>query len=224
MRWTVPNILTIMRLLAAPGLVVMFMYFQRPWADLFALTLFVLAAATDWFDGFLARSWNQQSRFGAMLDPIADKVMVMIALFVITGFQGMNPWIMFPATLIVFREVFVSGLREFLGADAGKLAVTTLAKWKTTAQMVAIATLFSTGVFEHYFGMNSFGMDIQMISDTLAGIVPDEMGLRWKYMAMNVSWSLGLGLLWLSALLTLWTGWDYLNKALPFLRDPENLP
>ena len=84
MKWTVPNILTIMRLLAAPGLVVMFMYFQRPWADLFALTLFVLAAVTDWFDGFLARSWNQQSRFGAMLDPIADKVMVMIALFVIT--------------------------------------------------------------------------------------------------------------------------------------------
>ncbi len=224
MRWTIPNILTVMRLIAAPGLVVMFMYFARPWADLYALILFVLAAVTDWFDGFLARSWNQQSKFGAMLDPIADKVMVMIALFVITGFQGMDPLILFPATMIVFREVFVSGLREFLGADAGKLAVTKLAKWKTTLQMVAIATLFSTGVFEHYFGMHSFGMDIQMIRDTLEGVVDDEMGLRWKFAAMNYSWSIGLVLLWIAAVLTLWTGWDYLRKALPYLREPNEAP
>ena len=224
MKWNIPNILTVLRLLAAPGLVVMFMYFSRPWADLFALILFVLAAVTDWFDGFLARTWNQQSRFGAMLDPIADKVMVMIALFVITGFQGMDPLIVFPATIIVFREVFVSGLREFLGADAGKLAVTKLAKWKTTVQMIAIATLFSTGVFEHYFGMHSFGMDIQMIRDALTGAAPDEMGLRWKFTAMNYSWSIGLSLLWLAAALTLWTGWDYLQKSLPYLRDPENRP
>ncbi len=224
MKWNIPNILTVLRLLAAPGLVVMFMYFSRPWADLFALILFVLAAITDWFDGFLARTWNQQSRFGAMLDPIADKVMVMIALFVITGFQGMDPLIVFPATIIVFREVFVSGLREFLGADAGKLAVTKLAKWKTTVQMIAIATLFSTGVFEHYFGMHSFGMDIQMIRDALTGAAPDEMGLRWKFTAMNYSWSIGLSLLWLAAALTLWTGWDYLQKSLPYLRDPENRP
>ena len=224
MKWNIPNILTVLRLLAAPGLVVMFMYFSRPWADLFALILFVLAAITDWFDGFLARTWNQQSRFGAMLDPIADKVMVMIALFVITGFQGMDPLIVFPATIIVFREVFVSGLREFLGADAGKLAVTKLAKWKTTVQMIAIATLFSTGVFEHYFGMHSFGMDIQMIRDALTGAAPDEMGLRWKFTAMNYSWSIGLSLLWLAAALTLWTGWDYLQKSLPYLRAPENRP
>ena len=224
MKWNIPNILTVLRLLAAPGLVVMFMYFSRPWADLFALILFVLAAITDWFDGFLARTWNQQSRFGAMLDPIADKVMVMIALFVITGFQGMDPLIVFPATIIVFREVFVSGLREFLGADAGKLAVTKLAKWKTTVQMIAIATLFSTGVFEHYFGMHSFGMDIQMIRDALTGAATDEMGLRWKFTAMNYSWSIGLSLLGLAAALTLWTGWDYLQKSLPYLRDPENRP
>ena len=224
MKWNIPNILTVLRLLAAPGLVVMFMYFSRPWADLFALILFVLAAITDWFDGFLARTWNQQSRFGAMLDPIADKVMVMIALFVITGFQGMDPLIVFPATIIVFREVFVSGLREFLGDVAGTLKVTKLAKWKTTVQMIAIATLFSTGVFEHYFGMHSFGMDIQMIRDALTGAATDEMGLRWKFTAMNYSWSIGLSLLWLAAALTLWTGWDYLQKSLPYLRDPENRP
>ena len=221
MTWNIPNILTVLRLLAAPGLAIMFMYFSRPLADMFALILFVLAAITDWFDGFLARSWNQQSRFGAMLDPIADKVMVMIALFVIMADIGLDPRVLIPATLIVFREVFVSGLREFLGADAGKLAVTLLAKWKTTVQMIAIATLFSTGVFQHNFAVSSAGMDVQAISDILAGQADDEMGLRWKFWAMNSSWSIGLGLLWLASILTLWTGWDYLRKALPFLREPE---
>ena len=87
MRWTLPNILTVLRLLAAPGVAVMFLYFARPWADWFALVLFALAAATDWFDGYLARAWKQESKFGAMLDPIADKAMVVIALLVICGFS-----------------------------------------------------------------------------------------------------------------------------------------
>ena len=142
MTWTVPNILTLLRLLAAPGVAVMFLYFHRPWADWFALILFILAAVTDWFDGYLARLWKQESKFGAMLDPIADKAMVVIALVVLTGYSGMNPWLILPATVILFREVFVSGLREYLGADAGRLKVTKLAKWKTTTQMIAIAVLF----------------------------------------------------------------------------------
>jgi len=219
MTWNIPNTLTVLRLIAAPGLAVAFLYFTRPLADLFALVLFLLAAVTDWIDGFLARLWNQQSRFGAMLDPIADKAMVVIALMVITGFQGMNPWILLPATVIMFREVFISGLREFLGAQAGTLAVTNLAKWKTTAQMVAIATLFSTGVFEHYLGMHSFGMDNDMIQAVLRGEVEDVLGLRWKYHGMNYSWNLGVALLWLAAALTLATGWDYFRKAMPFLSD-----
>lgn len=219
MTWNIPNILTVLRLLAAPGLVVLFLYFTRPFADLFALVLFVVAALTDWFDGFLARAWNQQSRFGAMLDPIADKAMVIIALMVITGFQGMDPWILLPATVIMFREVFVSGLREFLGDKAGLLSVTKLAKWKTTAQMVAIAALFSTGVFEHYLGMHSYGMDIDTVRLILDGEIEDVMGLRWKYFGMNYSWTGGVALLWLAAALTLATGWDYFRKSLPFLRD-----
>lgn len=219
MTWNIPNVLTVLRLLAAPGLAIMFLYFARPFADLFALVLFVVAAVTDWFDGFLARAWNQQSRFGAMLDPIADKAMVVIALMVITGFQGMNPWILLPATIIMFREVFVSGLREFLGDQANLLSVTKLAKWKTTAQMVAIATLFSTGVFEHYLGMHSYGMDIDMVRDVLFGEAEDVMGLKWKYYGMNYSWTAGVILLWVAAGLTLLTGWDYFRKSLPFLRD-----
>ena len=115
MKWTLPNSLTVLRLLAAPGVAVMFLYFHRPYADWFALTLFVVAAITDYFDGYLARLWKQESKFGTMLDPIADKTMVVIALLIITGYSGMNPWLILPATVILFREVFVGGLREFLG-------------------------------------------------------------------------------------------------------------
>lgn len=214
-----PNILTILRLLAAPGVVIMFLYFHRPWADWFALILFVTAALTDFLDGYLARAWKQESKLGAMLDPIADKAMVVIALLVITGFSGMNPWILLPATLIMFREVFVSGLREFLGDTAGTLKVTQLAKWKTTMQMVAIALLFATGAFEHYFGMQSIGMNQQIVTDVLAGRIPDEMGLIWKYQGMIISWWAGITVLWLAGVLTLLTGWDYFRKAQPYLKD-----
>lgn len=219
MRMTIPNILTILRLLAAPGIAVMFLYFTRPWADWFALILFVLAAITDWFDGYLARLWKQESRFGAMLDPIADKAMVVIALLVVTGFSGMNPWILLPATIILFREVFVSGLREFLGASAGTLQVTKLAKWKTTAQMVALAVLFSQGLFEHFFVMQSYGMDVNLVDDILAGREEDIFGLRWKADGAIWSWWCGVVLLWIAALLTLQTGYDYFRKALPYLKD-----
>ena len=221
MKWTVPNILTLIRLLAAPGLAVMFLYFTRPYADWFALILFLGAAVTDWFDGYLARSWKQETKLGAMLDPIADKAMVVIALMVIVGFSGSHwtPWLVLPATVILFREVFVSGLREFLGDTAGTLKVTKLAKWKTTAQMVAIAVLFSQNIFEHYLVMSGFGMDAQMFEDIIAGREEDLLGLRWKLAGMEWTGRIGLWLLWLAAALTLVTGFDYLRKAVPYLKE-----
>ncbi|GFE64819.1 CDP-diacylglycerol--glycerol-3-phosphate 3-phosphatidyltransferase [Litoreibacter roseus] len=219
MTWNLPNILTVLRLFAAPGVAVMFLYFARPLADWLAFTLFVIAAATDWVDGYLARAWKQESKFGAMLDPIADKAMVIIALLVITGFSGMNPWVLLPSTVIMFREVFVSGLREFLGSAAGTLQVTKLAKWKTTAQMVAIAVLFAQGVFEHYLGMQSWGMDQAMFESIMAGFEEDVLGLKWKYWGAYLSWIVGVSLLWIAAVLTLMTGWDYLAKAMPYLKD-----
>ena len=85
-----------------------------------------------------------------MLDPIADKAMVVIALMVIVGYSSMSPWLVLPATVIMFREVFISGLREYLGDKTKLLKVTKIAKLKTSAQMLAIAILFSHGVFEHY--------------------------------------------------------------------------
>ena len=219
MTWTLPNLLTLLRLFAAPGVVLMFLYFTRPWADWFALVLFVGAAITDFLYGYLARAWKQESMFGAMLDPIADKAMVVIALLVITGYAGMDPFILLPATVIIFREVFVSGLREFLGDTAGTLKVTNLAKWKTTAQMIAIAVLFATGIFGHMLLDRMTGMDQAIVFDILQDEGDDPLGLRMIDNAAWATWWIGVGLLWVAAALTLITGADYFKKALPHLRD-----
>ena len=219
MRWTIPNILSVMRLIAAPMVAVMFLYFTRPWADWFALCLFMVASITDWFDGYLARAWGQETRLGAMIDPIADKAMVVIALMVIVGYSSMSPWLVLPATVILFREVFVSGLREFLGEVAGTLKVTKLAKWKTATQMVAIAFLFGQGVFEHYLGMSVIGMNQEIVGQIMSGEIEDTLGLKWKFEGMVWTGRIGLVLLWGAAALTAITGWDYLRKATPHLKD-----
>lgn len=219
MTWTISNILSVMRLFAAPMVAVMFLYFERPYADWFALMLFLVAAVTDWFDGYLARLWKQETKLGAMMDPIADKAMVVIALMVIVGYSSMSPWLVLPATVILFREVFVSGLREFLGDTAGTLKVTKLAKWKTATQMVAIAFLFGQGVFEHYLGMSAWGMDQELVDQIMLGEVEDLQGLRWKHTGMVWSGWVGLWLLWIAAVLTAITGIDYFNKAKPHLKD-----
>ncbi len=221
MRLNLPNILTIIRLIAAPGVAVAFLYFNRPGADWFALILFVAAAATDWIDGRLARAWGQETKLGTMLDPIADKAMVVIALAVIIGFSGLAPWILLPATVILFREVFVSGLREYLGGVAGELKVTALAKWKTTVQMVAIAVLFAQGVFEHYIAAIAYGMGEATVTGILDGRIEDSQGLIPLTWGLTVSWYGGVLLLWAAALLTAVTGWDYFRKARPFLREDD---
>ena len=212
MRWTVPNVLTAFRLLAAPGVVVMFLYFARPWADWFAMLLFVGASVTDYFDGYLARLWKQESKFGAMLDPIADKTMVVIALLVITGFSGMDPWILLPATVIIFREIAVSGLREFLCDHAGNLAVTNLAKYKTLTQMVALTVLFATGVFQHSATVRGVSLPANTVTE--AGHI--------YALAAHWSWWCGTVLLWISAALTLVTGLDYFLKARPYFGKKGN--
>ncbi|NGQ89429.1 CDP-diacylglycerol--glycerol-3-phosphate 3-phosphatidyltransferase [Rhodobacter sp. HX-7-19] len=219
MKWTLPNILTVIRLLAAPGVAVMFLYFHRPWADWLALALFVSAAVTDWFDGYLARAWKQESKFGAMLDPIADKAMVVIALVIITGYSGMNPWLILPVTAILFREVFVSGLREFLGAKAGLLQVTKLAKWKTTAQMVAIAVLFLGTGLEHIEGIARQGLTMEQYADLVSQGLADPIRSCGTRGCSSYATLVGLVLIWVAAMLTLVTGVDYFRKSLPFLRD-----
>ncbi|MEQ9694154.1 CDP-diacylglycerol--glycerol-3-phosphate 3-phosphatidyltransferase [Shimia sp. SDUM112013] len=221
MTWNIPNALSVLRLVAAPMVAVMFLYFERPYADWFALCLFILASVTDWFDGYLARAWGQETKIGAMIDPIADKAMVVIALMVIVGYSNEHwtPWLVLPATVILFREVFVSGLREFLGDVAGTLKVTKLAKWKTATQMVAITFLFGQGMFEHYLGMSAWGMDQALVDQIMLGEVDDTQGLRWKFEGMFWTGWIGMVLLWAAAVLTGITGVDYFLKARPHLKD-----
>jgi CDP-diacylglycerol--glycerol-3-phosphate 3-phosphatidyltransferase len=204
MRWTIPNILTVIRLAAAPGVALAFVAFDRPVADWVAVVLFVLAALTDYIDGRIARAWHQESAFGRMLDPIADKAMVVIALSLIVGLSGINPLILFPVAFILLREVFVSGLREFLGNQAGRLQVTWLAKWKTATQMVTIPVLFVAGVLEFEARQGQVWFSF-WFHDWAAWVIGNA----------------GLILIWVAGLLTVMTGWDYLQKAMPFLKDRQ---
>lgn len=219
MRLTVPNILTLLRLAAAPLVALSFVVLARPYADWLALVLFIGAALTDYLDGWLARSWNQISRVGTMLDPIADKAMVVIALTTLIGISGMTGWVLIPAVAILFREIFVSGLREYLGSAASTLKVTKLAKWKTTVQMVAISVLLAQGILAHHLGMLIFGMGEQMFLEVLDGTERDDLGARWLNALNLIFWFVGVVLLWVAAGLTAVTGWDYYRKALPHLTE-----
>ncbi|MBT0958003.1 CDP-diacylglycerol--glycerol-3-phosphate 3-phosphatidyltransferase [Alphaproteobacteria bacterium KMM 3653] len=218
---TLPNILTLLRLLAAPCVAFAFLFLGRPFADWVALILFCGAAFTDFLDGLLARAWKQETKLGAMLDPIADKMMVLVALTVLTALYGLSPGLLIPAVIIIFREVFVSGLREFLGDTAGTLKVTKLAKWKTTVQLVAIAVLLSQGIFEHQIYNRSFGMDAALFDAILAGTTEDTVGLTTMAAARDLAVKGGIAMLWIAAVLTAITGADYLIKALPHLRGAK---
>jgi CDP-diacylglycerol--glycerol-3-phosphate 3-phosphatidyltransferase len=216
---TIPNLLSVLRVIAAPCVALAFAVFDRPMADRVAVAIFIGAALTDYLDGILARSMGQESSFGRMLDPIADKAMVVVAIMILTGYNGMNPWLILPATVILFREVFVSGLREYLGSKAGTLKVTRLAKWKTTAQMVAIAVLFLGTGFEYMNGVALRGMTLDQYNLLVTAGEADPVRACVKWDCASYANIAGLVLIWVAAVLTFLTGWDYFRKALPFLKD-----
>ncbi|MEM1236531.1 MAG: CDP-diacylglycerol--glycerol-3-phosphate 3-phosphatidyltransferase [Pseudomonadota bacterium] len=216
-----PNVLTILRLLSAPGIVVAFLILPRPVADWVALVLFLSASLTDWVDGQLARAWKQETKLGAMMDPIADKAIVLSALLALAAIWQPVFWIILPAALIVFREVFVSGLREFLGDVAGTLKVTRLAKWKTAIQMVAIGVLLAKGIVEHGLFERIVGLDQSLYEAIVSGVEEDVLGINWRLSAVDILRVGGIALLWLAAVLTVITGYDYFRKALPHLVGPK---
>jgi cardiolipin synthase len=138
----VPNILTLVRIGLIPVLAALF-FIEAAWAPWAACAAFVAAAATDWFDGYLARRLDQESAIGKLLDPIADKMLVASTLFLLVGFDRVGGWSILPALVILLREFLVSGMREYLaGLHVGDaLKVSGLAKWKTAVQMLAMALL-----------------------------------------------------------------------------------
>jgi cardiolipin synthase (CMP-forming) len=150
--WNVPNILTYGRIVAVPLVAGLLLWNDRAEAVTglgieaarwVALGIYIIAAITDFFDGYLARKWQQQSSLGKMLDPIADKVLVAIVLLVLCGDQILRGGHVWAAIIILSREVLVSGLREFLGQLRVSVPVTQIAKWKTTVQLVAIGFLIA---------------------------------------------------------------------------------
>ncbi len=224
MRWTIPNVLTVFRLLAALGVPLSYIVFPSPYADWIAVVLFISAAFTDYLDGYLARKLDQVSKFGRMLDPIADKAMVVISLTVIVMLYSRGPdelFVLIPVVIIMFREIFVSGLREFLGADASELQVTKLAKWKTTVQMIAIVGLMLAYSFGIELNSRSHAMDFITFEAVMAGEETDHLNIRIWYNLFFWCNKIGLIMLWAAAALTLVTGIDYFRKSLPYLKEED---
>ena len=193
----VPNILTGARLAAG---VIMFLILAGATAtpilsaylspdDQFALYraaffIFVVAASTDWVDGFLARRWKVESRWGAIQDPIADKILVTGAILGLLT-SGSLTQIAIPCGLILFREFAVSALRETLAGEV-KLPVTVLAKWKTTLQLVALGMQLLTLIW------TDFG---------------------WDYGSLVIFQNAASFMIWIAAAVTIWTGWQYFREA-----------
>jgi CDP-diacylglycerol--glycerol-3-phosphate 3-phosphatidyltransferase len=138
---SIPNLLTYARLAAVPALAALMFFWQGETGRWLAAALFALAGITDFFDGYLARAWSQQSLLGRMLDPIADKLLVGAALLLLVADQTISGWSFWAALIILSREILVSGLREFLVELNVTVAVSRLAKWKTTLQMLALCVL-----------------------------------------------------------------------------------
>lgn len=136
----VPNILTVSRIVIIP-VVLAFIYWGGPFGNWLALAAYAYACITDFFDGYLARAWHQQSAFGRFLDPIADKLLVAGVLFMLVGVETIPGLHIVPAAVILCREILVSGLREFLAEAHVGLPVSLLAKWKTAIQMLALGFL-----------------------------------------------------------------------------------
>jgi len=177
---SLPNILTYGRLLIVPLIAACLYVSSSDFARWTAAALFLTASITDWLDGYLARTWSQQSALGRMLDPIADKLLVGVTLMMLVYDGTINGLSVFAAVVILSREILVSGLREFLAELNVKVFVTKLAKWKTALQMLALGVLLIGPAGDHLLAGTS---------------------------------TAGLVLLWLAAVLTLWTGFDYLRAG-----------
>lgn len=188
----IPNILTIGRIIIVPFFVLAF-YLPGLYGDLTALILFIVASFTDFLDGMLARMLGEESKLGELLDPIADKIIVATALILLVMDGTIRNYEVIAAIIILTREILVSGLREFLAGGKIKLPVSSLAKLKTVLQMVAIALLLS----------RETGNNIINFQD---------------YNAQTI----GIILLWLSAALTLYTGYDYMLKGIDHAISEDN--
>ncbi|NOT84499.1 MAG: CDP-diacylglycerol--glycerol-3-phosphate 3-phosphatidyltransferase [Methylococcaceae bacterium] len=179
LEYNIPTYLTLLRIALIPLLVIVF---YLPWAftNIACTGIFLLAGITDWLDGYLARKMGLETSFGAFLDPVADKLMVTIVLVLIVG-QEATPYVAIPSAIIIGREITIASLREWMAeiGERAKVKVSSVGKWKTSVQMLAIGFL--------------------LYREDLAGM-PTK--------------TIGFGLLYLAAALTLWSMMNYLSAAM----------
>src|SRR5215211_6825554 len=178
---SLPNILTYGRLLAVPAVVALLFWPRDDWMRWPALAIFIAAGVTDYFDGYFARLYAQQSALGRMLDPIADKLLVSACLLMLVADETIYGFHLWAAIVILCREILVSGLREFLAELKVSIPVSRIAKYKTVLQMVAVGFLIAGPAGE---------------------------------VVLPGTTAIGLMLLWIAAVLTLYTGWDYLKAGI----------
>ncbi|KRP05058.1 MAG: CDP-diacylglycerol--glycerol-3-phosphate 3-phosphatidyltransferase [Pelagibacteraceae bacterium BACL20 MAG-120920-bin64] len=188
----IPNILTIGRIIIVPFFVLAF-YLPGFYGDLTAFALFVVASFTDFLDGMLARMLGEESKLGELLDPIADKIIVATALILLVMSGTIKHYEVIAAIIILTREILISGLREFLAKGKIRLPVSNLAKLKTFLQMVAIALLLTGETGNKIFNFQDYNAQ-----------------------------TIGIILLWLSAFLTLYTGYEYLRKGIDHAMSEDN--
>jgi CDP-diacylglycerol--glycerol-3-phosphate 3-phosphatidyltransferase len=189
MKLNIPTILTLSRIAVIPVFILIY-YLPVPWSNVVCTMLFVLAAITDWLDGYIARRYQLSSRFGAFLDPVADKLMVAVVLILLVD---RNPtmlpdlFVAIPAIIIVGREITISALREWMAelGEGGLVSVSYIGKVKTTAQLIALPFMIHR--------------------EPLWGFIPVA--------------EIGIFLLYVAAILTLWSMVSYIRGAWPILRD-----
>ena len=189
MKIKIPNILTIGRIIIVPIFVLSF-YIPGMIGDLVPFFLFIIASFTDFLDGLLARIYKEESKLGELLDPIADKILVAAALILLVMNEIIKNYEVIAAIIILTREILISGLREFLAKKEVSMPVSNLAKFKTFIQMFSIAVLL-TG----------------------------ESGNKIINLGDYNAHTIGIYLLWLSAFLTIYTGYDYVRKGISHAID-----
>ena len=186
-QYNTANILTLFRIATIPIILAMILI-QGPISGWVAFFLFCIAGITDFFDGYFARIRKEQTNFGTILDPIADKLLVASVLLVLTAKGTISEWSTIPALIILLREIIVAGLREFLAGIKVSIPVSRIAKFKTTIQILALGLL--------------------ILSE---GFLEDSL------MSSSILW-FGKFSLWLAAILTLYTGYDYLKSSLQYFK------
>lgn len=191
MSYNLPNLLTYSRIAAIP-VIIGCLFVPKPLGNWLAFSFYTYACVTDFFDGYLARAWQQQSSLGRVLDPIADKLLVAAVLLMLVADARIEGLSILAAAVILCREILVSGLREFLAEVRVGLPVSSLAKWKTAIQMLALGFL----------------------------IVGDAGPTLIWFETIEV----GIGGLWIAAILTLVTGYDYLRASLAHIHGIDRAP